>query len=66
MRDPARIDRILGLLRKAWKKEPSMRLGQLLVSVTPRQHPQEIPRSMFYIEDDEWEKWLRDCPWVKK
>ena len=46
MRDPARIDRILGLLRAEWEKNPDMRLCQLLVNATG------CTGDMFHISDD--------------
>lgn len=33
MRDPTRIDRMLALLGSAWKANPDMRLGQLVVAL---------------------------------
>ena len=34
MRDPERIDRILEIVRKIWKKHPDLRLMQLLLNAT--------------------------------
>jgi uncharacterized protein YihD (DUF1040 family) len=45
MRDPARIDRMLAALKKAWKENPDMRLGQLIVNVAGKNDP-------YFIEDD--------------
>jgi uncharacterized protein YihD (DUF1040 family) len=48
MRDPARIDRILELLREVWTRSPDLRLGQLIVNaVQPRGPCPEV----FSIED---------------
>lgn len=33
MRDPARIDRMIDLLRAAWHQSPDLRLGQLIANV---------------------------------
>ena len=33
MRDPARIDRMIELLRLVWKRYPDLRLGQLVVNL---------------------------------
>lgn len=33
MRDEERIDRILNKIKTAWKKNPDMRLGQLLINL---------------------------------
>jgi uncharacterized protein YihD (DUF1040 family) len=52
MRDPARIDRIVGLLRRYWHQYPDLRLGQLIVNVTGSSDP-------FYREDDQTEQQLR-------
>jgi hypothetical protein len=55
VRDPARIDRIIELLREVWKQYPDMRLGQLIVTALPPGEP--CPR-VFYAEDDVVEKSL--------
>ena len=58
MRDPKRIDRILKLIEKAWKKYPDLRLGQLLVDALPKKFEDNV----FYYEDDDLEddftKWI--------
>lgn len=53
-RDPARIDRVLGTIRKIWTDFPDLRLLQLLLAVV---HAGEDP---FYLEDDELERRLRE------
>jgi hypothetical protein len=55
MRDPARIDRILGLLEDIWRLPgcTDLRLGQMLVKATGH------TRDMFYLEDDRIESSLR-------
>lgn len=53
MRDPARIERIIGLLRRAWKESPDQRLGQLLVNVAEGE-------SVWHVEDDVTERGLRE------
>lgn len=45
MRDPARIDRIIELLRKRWHASPDQRLGQLIANL---HHGLES----FAVEDD--------------
>ena len=55
MRNQQRIQKILDLLEKAWKKVPDWRLGQLI---------ENIARDMgwddaYYMEDDDLEKELR-------
>jgi uncharacterized protein YihD (DUF1040 family) len=48
MRDPARIDQLLELLREVWTRSPDLRLGQLLVNaVSPREPCSEV----YAIED---------------
>ncbi|WP_217924678.1 hypothetical protein [Miltoncostaea oceani] len=51
MRDPERMERILGKLAVAWDAVPDMRLGQLLVNLgaTP------APTPLFEVEDDDLE-----------
>jgi uncharacterized protein YihD (DUF1040 family) len=57
MRDINRIDRILKLIEKTWKKYPDLRLGQLLVNANGK-----FENNPFYFEDDSWEddftKWI--------
>lgn len=48
MRDPARIDEILELLREVWTRSPDLRLGQLIVNAV---RPQEPCLPVFSIED---------------
>ena len=48
MRDPERIDEILGLVRQVWLQDPDLRLGQIIVNaVRPRNACPEI----FAVED---------------
>lgn len=49
MRDPARIDEMLALLRAVWIQEPDLRLGQLVFNAA-RQRDPEI-QDIFNIED---------------
>lgn len=69
-RDPARIDRVLALLREAWLKSPDQRLGQLVYNVgrgadmrDDAASPPEVWRDLFYVEDDEWERLLAPPLW---
>ena len=56
MRDSARIEAMLSLLRQVGERSPDLRLGQLLVSaVRPEQPCPEI----FHIEDDRLAEGLR-------
>ena len=45
MRDPNRIDKILDDIKKIWKENPDLRLGQLLCNVVPES-------IIYYVEDD--------------
>jgi uncharacterized protein YihD (DUF1040 family) len=49
MRDPRRISHLLDALKEAWEKHPDLRLGQLIVSVTPC----DFGNDPFYVEDDD-------------
>ena len=57
MRDPNRIDLILNQLRDAWKQQPDMRLGQLLVVMARPTNP--CPE-LFHLEDDQLAHRLND------
>jgi len=48
MRDPNRIDEVLGALREYWVAHPDMRLGQILVNLIGAKFAADI----FYVEDD--------------
>jgi hypothetical protein len=56
VRDPARIDRILELLREVWKQNPDMRLGQLLVNAI---RPSQPCPQIFGPEDEVTERGLQ-------
>lgn len=60
-RDPERIDRILGLIRERWMKDPDLRLGQMLGWVLDRQHAGDAARIKL-VEDDVLEAALRKLP----
>ncbi len=61
MRDPARIDRILELLRGYWFASPDMRLGQVVEVLAKMSQPRGRSggASTFYVEDDVMEAALR-------
>jgi hypothetical protein len=64
MRDPARIDRMIGLLRGLWVAYPDLRLGQIIdnakVFALREQHLDGSPLpDTFYVEDDIIELGLR-------
>ena len=48
MRDPARIDRMLDLLREVWTRSPDLRLGQLIVNAV---RPHDPCPEVFSVED---------------
>lgn len=56
MRDPARIDRIIELLRQAWHVAPDQRLGQLMENVL---QTVDRPQSLWAVEDDRTERKLQ-------
>lgn len=58
MRDPNRIDRILNLIAVLWRRNPDMRLGQLLSNFA------DFRSDPFYIEDDITEEKLKS--WLEK
>jgi len=66
MRDPARIDRLLELIRARWKASPDLRLGQLLYGARTASKGDNYQGSLFYFEDDDLEmglkKMLRQTP----
>ncbi len=55
MRDPNRIDRIIGLLRAYWHQHPDLRLAQIVSNLAPAAYGNDI----FYFKDDELEEELR-------
>jgi hypothetical protein len=56
MRDPERIDRVMELLREAWKLHPYFRLTQLVMVVSDKL---EDAGALWHVEDDTMEKRLR-------
>ena len=54
MRDPQRIEKIIGLIRKVWYKYPDLRLTQLIMNAL------KMANDPYYIEDDVLEKALKD------
>lgn len=57
MRDPERIDRMIGKLRALWKDNPDQRLGQLVVNLyrQPVTSPTPYDCLLFNVEDDDME-----------
>ena len=60
-RDPARIDRILTLLRAYWLARPGLRLGQIVGNLTPDLHDPLRKGDPYYVEDHVIEAALRDA-----
>jgi hypothetical protein len=56
MRDPARIDAIVGLLHALWRKYPEWRLGQLVLNAHAAARS---PGEVYFAEDDVLEDGLR-------
>lgn len=54
MRDPQRIEKILGLIRKVWYKSPDLRLTQLIMNAL------RMNSDPYHIEDEILEKALKD------
>ena len=59
MRDPARIDRIIGLLRAYWHANPDLRLGQIVGNFMPRAGAE--PGDSYYVEDIVIERALKQA-----
>lgn len=57
VRDPARIDRMIALLGEFWRRNPDLRLAQIVVVATGTDEP--CP-SVFYTEDDRVEAALTE------
>lgn len=57
-RDPKRIDRIIDKIREFWKKNPDLRLGQIVSNSAFLMGRVEDANTIFYIEDNELEAGL--------
>ena len=53
MRDPARIERILKLVKKIWTDAPDLRLTQLIMNAL------RMNSDPYYVEDDKLEDALK-------
>lgn len=56
MRDPARIEEMLNLVRKIWEHEPDLRLGQIVDNAAS--FAEQTIHDLFLIEDDILKKGL--------
>lgn len=54
MRDPARIDKVLSMLKSYWKSNPDLRFVQMVMSIVG-------DGDYFYLEDEEFIKFLHDA-----
>lgn len=59
MRDPARIERMIALLRKAWYLQPDQRLGQLIENAHREAWQDKAKCEAFHTEDNLMEAGLR-------
>jgi hypothetical protein len=55
MRDPERIEEVLGLVREVWLEDPDLRLGQIVVNAA---RPRNACPEIFAIEDAELRRGL--------
>ncbi len=53
MRDPARIERVLGLVKEVWYNAPDLRLTQLIMNAL------NMNGDPYYVEDDKLEDALK-------
>ena len=51
MRDPNRIDHVLGVLKRVWQQQPDLRLCQLISNAVGMATKEETT-DCFYIEDE--------------
>ncbi len=59
MRDPARIDRILNMLKRYWKTYPDLRLGQIVENAAHAgREPGGGQSDTFNVEDEVVERGL--------
>ena len=56
MRDPKRIPKLLAVLQEYWEKCPDLRFGQLIENLKSFSGKLDL----FYVEDDEFEKILKN------
>jgi len=52
-RNPDRIKKVLDRIEKLWRKEPDLRLAQIVVNAAKMAEYKDITKStVFYMEDD--------------
>ena len=59
MRDPNRIDKFCDELNRLWHQIPDWRFGQLMINAIEA-HKEKYSYDSFYMEDDEFIKYLYD------
>lgn len=57
MRDPSRIEEMLRALEEIWRRDPDLRLGQIVVNAI---RPSDPVPEVYYAEDDRVLQGLRD------
>lgn len=58
MRDPKRIDKILNRLKKVWRNNPDLRLGQLILNTFSIHNG--VDSMVYRMEDEEFIKKIED------
>ncbi len=53
MRDPARIPQLLAAIHNVWKRNPDLRLGQLVVIATAKSGRRVECPEIFHLEDED-------------
>jgi hypothetical protein len=61
MRDPNRIPEVIAAQEEAWRKNPDLRLGQLIVVATHMIGRDVVCPEIFSIEDGPLLKGFRQC-----
>ena len=52
-RDPKRIARLLKMLEETWRKNPDLRLGQIIVSAAILSGKKIVCPEIFHLEDED-------------
>jgi uncharacterized protein YihD (DUF1040 family) len=59
MRDPARIPEVLAAIHNVWKRNPDLRLGQIVTIATAKSGRNVECPEIFYLEDEDLLRGLR-------
>ena len=65
MRDPKRIAGLLKVLEETWRKEPDLRLGQIIVSAANLSGRQVVCPEIFYLEDKDMLRGIEELAKMK-